>query len=281
MNECEQIHPLLRGYLNESLSARDRRLVARHLNLCASARRELERLRSGPVKAPETPSHSPAEPWDLKILRWLFKTSRAPSRKEDTERKPKPAKPALERAGKAPQPSSLKPILGVVFFFLALAFLTHFIQNAGENSAVRGAKRWLSSKGFRLFGITPSLELVLDLTNLAHWTGNAAPVAAPYHELITDPDRFRVYWALLQPGADLPAVDFTKNDLVAVFLGPQPTAGYAVRFKRMENYSDKTLFWYDEVTPAGNEAAAGTTRPWVLQLVPKPSQSPVSILKIQ
>ncbi len=281
MNECEQIHPLLRGYLNESLSARDRRLVARHLNLCASARRELERLRSGPLKAPETPSHSPSEPWDLKILRWLFKTSKPPSRKEEGERKPKPAKPALGSLGKAPQPSSLKPILGVVFFFLALAFLTHFIQNAGENSVVKGTQRWLSSKGFHFFGITPSLELVLDLTNLAHWTGNAAPVALPYHELITDPDRFRVFWALLQPGAELPAVDFTKNDLVAVFLGPKPTAGYAVRFKRMEDYSDKTLFWYDEVAPAGNEAAAGITRPWVLQLVPKPSQAPVLIQKIQ
>src|SRR5579863_2290074 len=131
MNECEQIHPLLRGYLGETLSARERRLVARHLNLCASARKELDRLRSGPVKAPLNPIEPPTEPWDLKILRWMYKTPKpAPRQAEQDTKKAK--------AGKSPLPatpesssssSSFMSILKVILFFGVLILLTHFIQN--------------------------------------------------------------------------------------------------------------------------------------------------------
>src|SRR5580698_10400212 len=102
MNECEQMHPLLRGYLNDSLSARDRRMVARHLNLCASARKELDHLRSGAVKTPSpvVSANPPSEPWDLKILRWLFKTPKSPPK--ETETVPKKQKPAREMASLSP-----------------------------------------------------------------------------------------------------------------------------------------------------------------------------------
>src|SRR5580700_4946803 len=103
MSECEQIHPMLRGYLGETLSARDRRMVARHLNLCAAARKELDRLRSGVVKTPppEVSANPPSEPWDLKVLRWLFKTPKSPLPKE-TETVPKKSKPVKEAAPASP-----------------------------------------------------------------------------------------------------------------------------------------------------------------------------------
>src|SRR5258708_1208043 len=126
MNECEQIHPLLRGYVAGSLSARDRRLVARHLNLCAMARKELDRLRSGPVKAPETSVNPPSEPWDLKILRWLFKTPKPVSRKEieETPKKSKLVKGIERSSGRASSGSSWKPVLFIVLFFATLVLLT-------------------------------------------------------------------------------------------------------------------------------------------------------------
>jgi len=285
MNECEQTHPLLRGYLEDTLSARDRRLVARHLNLCASARKELDRLRSGTVKSPSTPANPPSEPWDLRILRWLFKTkkttaaqkpSEEPAKKPRVEKKqPRPLSPTARRR------SAWKPLAGIVVFFIVLAFLTHFVQNAGENPAVKGIKRWLSKNGYNIFGVTPSLDLVLDLTNLPYWSGNNAPVAAPGQELVTDPDRFKIYWQLLQPAVPQPDVDFTKNAIAIVFVGPKTTAGYGVRFKVMKNYSDKTVLQYDEITPPGGEIAAATTDSWVMQEVPKPAQPPVLIQKIQ
>src|SRR6185503_16157868 len=88
MNECEQIHPLLRGYINETVSARDRRMVARHLNLCASARKELESLRMGTFRSADTPVERAVEPWDLKILRWLFNTPK-PAASKAREARPR------------------------------------------------------------------------------------------------------------------------------------------------------------------------------------------------
>lgn len=277
MNECEQIHPLLRGYLNETLSARDRRVVARHLNLCASARKELEKLRSGPVKSSSTPVEKPVEPWDMKILRWLFKAKKPVSVKpvEIVPKKSKENRPPV--TGK--KATALKPILGIVIFFVALVFLTHFIQNAGDNRTVKEVKRWLSQNGYHVFGINSSLELVLDLTSLPHWSGDNAPVAFSCRDLITDADHFKIYWPLLQPGLPLPDVDFNKTALAVVFLGQKPFAGETVKFKRLENFTDKTILWYDEI-PA-NSGASAPSRPWVLQEVPKPTQRPVLIQKIQ
>lgn len=283
MNECEQTHPMLRGYLEDSLSARDRRVVARHLNLCASARKELDRLRSGPLKSPITPSNPPTEPWDLKVLRWFFKTKKSSSSNKPAEESPKKLKtppkpaPALSTPGK--KSSALKPLLGLFVFFLALVLLTHFVQNAGENSAVKSVKRWLSKNG--ALGVTPSLDLVLDLTNLPHWAGNSAPVVGAYRDFVTDEDHFKVYWGFLQPNAPEPIIDFTKNALAVIFVGPKTTVGYGVRFKVMKNYSDKTLLEYDEIAPPNGEIATSFTNSWIIQVVPKPAQMPVVIQKIQ
>ncbi|HTA76532.1 MAG TPA: hypothetical protein VK791_05190 [bacterium] len=274
MNECDQIHPLLRGYLQETISASQRRIVARHLNLCASSRKEIEKLRQGPVKL-NLPLSEPNEPWDIKILRWLFKMPKPAAVKLKEVTPPKKAdKPLVER-----KPSAWKPILGVLVFFGAMVFLTHFVQNAGENPLVKNTKRWISQKGWHLFGINPSLELVLDLSSLPHWTGDYAPVAFPYQEMISDADHFKIYWQLLEPGLAMPKVDFSENSLVVVFLGPKTMEGHTVRFKRAENYTDKTILWYDEVNPASGEMASA--RPWVLQQVPKPAQQPVLIQPIQ
>ena len=280
MNECEQTHPMLRGYIEDTLSARDRRVVARHLNLCAAARKELDRLRSGPVKTPVHPAGAPSEPWDLKALRWFFKTKSSPSPKTSDEvpKKPKAApKQAVVPPSAAKRSSPWKALVGILVFFGFLVLVTHFVQNAGDSPAVKNVKRWLSKNGAP--GVTASLDLVLDLTSLPHWGGNAAPVAAAYHELVTDEDHFKVYWGILQPSVPEPVVDFGKNAVAVVFLGPKGPAGYNVRFKVMKNYSDKTLLQYDEVAPA--EIASAPTNGWAVQVVPKPVQEPVLIQKIQ
>jgi hypothetical protein len=260
-------------------------MVARHLNLCASARKELDHLRSGAVKTPSpvVSANPPSEPWDLKILRWLFKTPKSPPK--ETETVPKKQKPAREMASLSPsdQPkksSSVKPIIGILLFFVALAFLTHFIQNAGDNSLVKETKRWLSRHGINAFG-TPSLDMVLDLTGLPQWGGPNAPVAFSYTEVISDPDRYNIYWRMLEPGLDPPVVDFSKNDLVVFFTGQKPTGGYSARFKRMENYADKTILWYDDILPSAEQMNTPPARSWVLQMVPKPAQLPALVQKIQ
>jgi hypothetical protein len=291
MNECEQLHPLLRGYLGDTLSARDRRMVARHLNLCASARKELDKLRGGNIKPPVVSANPPKESWDFKALRWLFKKpSKDPKSAESpVSKKSKPPKespvvsPAPNAATaavlpklKRPRSSALFPILGVLFLFVGLIFLTHFIQNAGQSSLFKGTQRWLTQHGITALG-TPSLDMVLDLTNQPHWGGTSAPVAVPFQDIITDRDHYNVFWRILEPGLEPPEVDFAKNQLVVLLLGPKAGPAHSVHFKRMENYADKTVLWYDDAPPDTPSAA----RSWVLQTIPKPAQEPVLIQKIQ
>lgn len=292
MNECEQMHPLLRGYLADTLSARDRRMVARHLNLCASARKELDKLRGGNLKTPLVSANPPKESWDFKAFRWFFRKGSGEASKSVEPSVPKKTKQGKEASAPAPTPnqvssavlpklkqrrsSALIPILGVLFLFVGLIFLTHFIQNASQNTLVKGAQRWLSQHGITALG-TPSLDMVLDLTNQPQWGGATAPVAVPFQGVITDTEHYNVFWRVLEPGLEPPTVDFAKNQLVLLVLGPKAGTGHSVHFKRMENYANKTVLWYDDAPPA----TPASVRSWVLQVIPKPAQEPVLIQKIQ
>lgn len=267
-------------------------MVARHLNLCASARKELDKLRGGNIKSPAVSANPPKESWDFKALRWLFKKPSKGASKPVEQPAPKKGKPSKEVSVvvpastgapavvlpklKRPRSSALIPILGVLFLFVGLVFLTHFIQNAGQNSLVKGAQRWLTQHGITALG-TPSLDMVLDLTNQPQWGGAKAPVAVPFQGIITDRDHYNIFWRILEPGLEPPEVDFTKSQLVVLVLGPKAGPAHSVHFKRMENYADKTVLWYDDAPPD----TPSSVRSWVLQTIPKPAQEPVLIQKIQ
>ena len=282
MNECEQLHPHLRGYLDDKLTARDRRMVARHLNLCANARKELDRLRQG-VKLPAVLDRPIDVPWDQKILNWIFRPKPkepkdappTPSPKTIKRHGETPAAPAPIQAEKSPIPSAKKPslyrspLLWLAVLFLALFLLTHLVQNAGQYRTIRNVQRWMARHGVPLFGARSTLDLVLDVTG-PHWDGDAGPVAFEYGDIIRDQERFQVYWSLLEPDQPLPPVDFTKSILVLRFLGQKSGPGYAVRFKRLEEYSDKTVVYYEESGPLAGAALTGDTRAWTLQQIPKP-----------
>jgi len=91
MSECQKIHPYLSQYLEGELTAKEKRLVAWHLNQCAVARKELfeiEQLRKRLTELPE-----PAFPLQLhdKILNHIYRphlVSDASSEFEETESKP-------------------------------------------------------------------------------------------------------------------------------------------------------------------------------------------------
>ena len=298
MNECEQLHPHLRGYLDDKLTARDRRMVARHLNLCANARKELDRLRQG-VKLPAVLDRPIDVPWDQKILNWIYR-SKPKEPKPSTPATPASPKPSKRRGESsatpsgsseataenppslaAKKPSLLRsPLLWLAVLFLGLFLLTHLVQNAGQYRTIRNIQRWMARHGVPMFGSRSTLDLVLDVTG-PHWEGDSAPVAFEYGDIIRDQEHFQVYWSLLQPDVALPPVDFTKNFLVLRFLGQKQSPGYAVWFKRLENYSDKTVVYYEESGPSAGTTVTGENRPWALQLITKPPQEPLLQQKIQ
>ena len=289
MNECEQLHPHLRGYLDDKLTARDRRMVARHLNLCANARKELDRLRQG-VKLPPVLDRPLDVPWDQKILNWLYR-SKPVSEPASADPQPKAPKRRLASTPSAsaespvsPEPKKPSILRSPLLWFLVLLFgvilLTHLVQNAGQYRSLRSLQRWMARQGIPFVGPKSTLDLVMDVT-LPHWEGDNSPTAFEFGDVIRDQAHFQVYWMLLKPDADMPQVDFTKNYLVLRFLGQKSRPGYGVKFRRLEDYSDKTLVYYDEWAPSGATTLTGETRPWTLQVIPKPPQEPLLQQKIQ
>ncbi len=276
MNECDQIHPLLSGYLSEKLTADEKRIVARHLNLCTKARRDLALLRKGDTLVPEKGGSIPV-PWDQKIINKLYRipqtagASEVPRSGEENNLEQARGKP-LKTHG------SGRYILWIVLFFIAAILVTHFVQNGAQYKVIRDSRRWLANHGLRIFGAKSVLELVLDVTNLPHWEGNAAPVAFEYGQYIKDPRTLRVFWMFLLPRVSPPLIDFSKNALVVEFAGQKDTAGCAVEFKRMEFYTDKTVLWFDE--SATDEGKPMVSRPWQIQVIPKPKQEPVLIQRV-
>ncbi len=279
MNECEQIHPLLKGFMDDKLSGTEKRLVARHLNLCTGARRDLDLQKKG-GKTQLWKMGSFSVPWDQKILNWMFRT---PESADHSEKSPawdvNPPGPNQKKTAKPP--GSGRYILWIVLFFITAILVTHFVQNGTQYKTVRETRRWLANHGFGIFGAKSTLELVLDVTNLPHWEGNAAPVAFEYGQYIKDPRTFRVFWMFLKPMVSLPPVDFSKNALIIQFAGQKNTAGYSVEFKRMEFYTDKTVLWFEEIPPGGGKPmASAVSRPWQIQVIPKPGQVPVFIQRL-
>jgi hypothetical protein len=235
----------------------------------------MDRLRSGPLRTPLHPVEPPREPWDLKLLRWLFKTpGHKPRPLPRTSVKPKAVTP---EPSEGPRPSTWKPVLGVLTLFAGLAFATHLIQNAENNQALGAAKRWLAKKGFP--GTQPSLEMVQDLTGFPSWSGPATRAVGPYSGMILDRQSFELYWKVLNPGLPLPEVDLEERALALILSETGLEGGKQFRFLRAEDYSDRTVLWYDE-TPVKAVPGVAVYRSWVLQVVPRPGEGPVLIQKV-
>jgi len=279
MSECDQIHPLLASYLQDKLSTKDRRLVARHLNICASARKDLGFLMRAPKKQIPPVSKPVSEPLDFKILNWLFKTPKAYASKTIgmAKRSVKWIKADSKDENLSSTASPIKAIGGLFLFFLALVFLTHFIQNPISRKTLHA---WLRLLTLHTEKESPISDMILDFRSLPRWQGASAPVVKEQSDVISDSDHLDVYWSILKPPADEPRIDFNQNALVLFLGGMKPTIGYSISLKRMETKPESTIIWYEEAGPPSALPVNGALNsPWVLQVIPKPPK-PVVFKKI-
>ncbi len=58
--------------------------------------------------------------------------------------------------------------------------------------------------------------------------GDTSAITERHNYLITSKDELAELWQLTDARGPLPAVDFKKQDVIAVFAGQEPTAGYAI-----------------------------------------------------
>lgn len=83
-------------------------------------------------------------------------------------------------------------------------------------------------------------------------------------------DEFQALWRRHAPGRSAPAVDFTKQMVVAVFLGSRPSGGYQAEITGIRTAGDVMVVQWSERRPGpGQVAAQVMTSPSHLVTVPR------------
>jgi len=62
----------------------------------------------------------------------------------------------------------------------------------------------------------------------------------------------------------MPKVDFTKNQVVALFLGTKNTGGYSISIDRVEEEANQILVYKKVKTPSGGMVTLALTNPFVI-----------------
>lgn len=111
------------------------------------------------------------------------------------------------------------------------------------------------------------------------WSGSYSPVTVESQTVITDQATFQAEWNKVQPNQSLPPADFTTQAVILLDAGDQPTTGYAIRISRLEDTTTQLIVHYQiEVPPPGTVTGQMFTRPWAMQVIPKPVK-PVTFQK--
>ncbi|HJT25491.1 MAG TPA: protease complex subunit PrcB family protein, partial [bacterium] len=110
-------------------------------------------------------------------------------------------------------------------------------------------------------------------TPISSWSGSFNPASSETQELITDAASFDKYWQTFQPGKTPPTVDFTTQAVVVLMDQERPTVGYSIHVSDLEDKTDQLVIHYKVEAPApGSINAQVLTRPWALQIIPKPAK---------
>ena len=112
--------------------------------------------------------------------------------------------------------------------------------------------------------------------------GEQSNVDAPKQVVVRDAAAWRALWQQHAPDRPLPAVDFDKESVVAVFLGSKPTAGYNVTIVSTTEGGGALVVKYREARPKpGGITAQVLTFPYHIVAIPKVSAQNVTFEKAE
>jgi hypothetical protein len=90
------------------------------------------------------------------------------------------------------------------------------------------------------------------------------------HVVARDAAQWQALWQRHAPGRPAPAVDFTKQMVLAVFLGSRPSGGYQVQISGVRVDGDTLVVQWRETAPGpGQLAAQVLTSPSHIVTVPR------------
>jgi hypothetical protein len=111
--------------------------------------------------------------------------------------------------------------------------------------------------------------------------GDQSNIDAAKQVVVRDAAAWRTLWQQHSPDRPLPAVDFSKESVVAVFLGSKMTAGYTVTILSTTEGGDAFVVKYRETRPpaSGGVTAQVLTFPYHIVAVPKVTTTNVKFEK--
>jgi len=96
---------------------------------------------------------------------------------------------------------------------------------------------------------------------------------------ISDAVAWRQLWGTLSAGTAVPDIDFSRQEVVAIFLGQRPSGGYSVEIVNVAaDETSVTVRWRERTPTAGIPPSDGTTTPYALRVIAK-SDLPVRFEK--
>ena len=100
--------------------------------------------------------------------------------------------------------------------------------------------------------------------------GPMSGIEEPRQVAVRSAGEWAALWKMHEATAQMPAVDFTREMVVAVFAGSRPTGGYSVEIVRAVGNTGTLVVEYVESAPAaGSVAAQLLTAPYHLAAIPK------------
>ena len=143
-------------------------------------------------------------------------------------------------------------IIGIYIFFYNSGSLSSAALSAGAN--------------------TNSAAVAIPFTKLAQGTRSSVSTRVNY--LITSTSQLEELWKMLGAGGQMPSVDFATHNVIAVFAGKEPTAGYAIAVSKVTD-SEVRAVTITITAPASTcSAAHSMTAPYQVVELPK---SPLSL----
>jgi PrcB C-terminal len=100
--------------------------------------------------------------------------------------------------------------------------------------------------------------------------GSMSTIEQPRQVTVRSAADWDALWKENGATAPVPAVDFSREMVVGIFLGSRPTAGYAVEIVRAVGNSDSFIVEYVETRPSRDAITAQVlTSPYHLAAIPK------------
>ena len=87
------------------------------------------------------------------------------------------------------------------------------------------------------------------------------------HEVITSQEQLKTLYSELNIES-VPDVDFSKKNVVALFMGMKSSGGYSISIDKMERSGDTLIITAKKSAPEGN-ATMAITQPYFIAAVPK------------